>query len=177
MKKTILVCGLIAGLIVSTVMGISAGYCHTGDYMQYGMYIGYGSMLLAFSLIFVGIKNFRDKQNNGVISFGKAFKIRILIALIASTMYVLVWSIEGHFFYPDFAEKYAAITIEKAKKSGATAAEIEKQTKEMAQFVIMYKKPVFMVLMTYVEILPVGILVTLISSFILKRKQPKTVAA
>src|SRR5215210_668865 len=91
MKKNILIYGLIAGVIVSVLMLLSMNYIsHCEGNVDYttSMVIGYASMLLAFSLVFVGIRNYRDKYNGGVISFGKAFKIGILIVLIASTMYV-----------------------------------------------------------------------------------------
>lgn len=170
MKKIVIVCGLMAGLIVATLMIISMSIYHkTGDF-ENGMLFGYASMLLAFSLIFVGIKNYRDKRNLGTISFGKGFKIGLLITLIASTIYVIVWLVDYYMFIPDFGEKYAAQVIEKLKSTGASEMEIAKQTKEMASFSEMYKNPFFNALMTYTEILPVGIIVTLISSLILKRK-------
>ncbi len=170
MKKIVIVCGLIAGGIVSAMMIITmAIYTSTGNF-ENGMIYGYASMLLAFSLIFVGIKNYRDKYNNGIISFGKAFKIGLFITLIASTMYVIVWLIDYYFFIPDFGEKYAAHMLEKLKASGASEIEMAKQTKEMASFSEMYKNPFFNALMTYSEIIPVGLIVTLISSLILKKK-------
>ena len=134
------------------------------------MLIGYASMLVAFSLVFVGIRNYRDKFSGGVLSFGKAFKIGILIVLIASTMYVVSWLICYFFFIPDFLDKYGAQEIERLKTAGATAAELQSKTQEIADFTKMYKNPFFNALMTYAEILPVGIIVTLISSLILKRK-------
>jgi hypothetical protein len=137
------------------------------------MLIGYASMLLAFSLVFVGIRNYRDKYNEGVISFGKAFKIGSMIVLIASSVYVIAWLIDYFFFIPDFLEKYSSYMLDKLKASGASQIEIEKQTTEMASMAKLYKNPFFNALMTYVEILPVGLLVTLISSFILKRKIAK----
>ncbi len=170
MKRIIIICGLIAGGIVSAMMIITmAIYTSTGDFDN-GMIYGYASMLLAFSLIFVGIKNYRDKYNNGIISFGKAFKIGFFITLIASTIYVIVWLIDYYFFIPDFGEKYAAHMLEKLKASGASEIEMAKQTKEMASFSEMYKNPFFNALMTYVEIIPVGLIVTLISSLVLRRK-------
>ena len=102
MKKIVWVSGLISGLIVSSLMAISIVRCYNGANYEGSMLIGYASMLAAFSLIFVGIKNYRDKYNNGIISFGKAFKIGLFIALIASTMYVITWLICYYFFIPDF---------------------------------------------------------------------------
>jgi Protein of unknown function (DUF4199) len=175
MKKNIIIYGLIAGIVVSVLMLFSVNYIgHKGnvDY-DTSLLIGYASMLISFSLVFVGIRNYRDKYNSGVISFGKAFKIGIMIVLIASTIYVIAWLIDYFFFIPDFLEKYSAHTLDKLKASGASQVEIDKQTKEMASFGRMYKNPLFNAMMTYVEILPVGLIVTLISSLILKRKTAK----
>jgi hypothetical protein len=134
------------------------------------MLIGYASMLIAFSLVYVGIRNYRDKYNQGVISFGKAFKTGLLIVLIASTIYVAAWLIDFFFFIPDFMDKYTASTLADLKAGGASQAEIDRQAKEMANSVRMFKNPFFNAMMTYAEILPVGLIVTLISSLILKRK-------
>ena len=173
MKKNIIIYGLIAGVIVSVLMLISVNYfSHCEGKVDYdtSMLIGYASMLIAFSLVFVGIRNYRDQYNEGVISFGQAFKIGIMIVLIASTMYVVAWLIDYYFFIPDFMEKYSAHALDELKASGASQIEIDKQTKEMASMVTMLKNPLFNAMMTYLEILPVGLIVTLISSFILKRK-------
>lgn len=173
MKKTIIIHGLIAGIIVSVIMLSTVNYLsHCKGNVDYdtSMLIGYASMLLAFSLVFVGIRNYRNKFNGGIISFGKAFKVGIMIVLIASTLYVIAWLIDFYFFIPDFMEKYAANTLDKLKASGASQGEIDIQTKKMANMVSMLKNPLFNAMMTYAEILPVGLIVTLISSLILKRK-------
>jgi hypothetical protein len=176
MKKNIIIYGLIAGIVVSVSMLSTVNYLsHCKGNVDYNtsMLIGYASMLIAFSLVFVGIRNYRDKYNEGVVSFGKAFKIGIMIVLIASTIYVVAWLIDYYFFIPDFMEKYSAHTLDKLKASGASQIEIDKQTKDMASMVTMLKNPFFNAMMTYVEILPVGLIVTLISSLILKRKTAK----
>lgn len=176
MKKNILIYGLISGIIVSVLMLCSMNYlshCEGNVAYDTSMLIGYASMLIAFSLVFVGIRNYRDKYNEGIITFGKAFKVGILIVLIASTMYVLAWLIDFYFFIPDFADKYSAHMLDELKASGASQMEIDKQTKEMANMAEMLKNPFFNAMMTYAEILPVGLIVTLISSLILKRKTVK----
>lgn len=170
MKKIVLVSGAIAGVIVATLMIVTIAIYKKNGNFEGGMIYGYASMILAFSMIFVGIKNYRDKYNNGLISFGKAFKIGLYITLIASTIYVIVWLIEFYFFIPEFIELYAKHSIDKLKAAGATQVEIASKTTEMASFSAMYKNPFFNILMTYMEIIPVGLLITLISSFILKRK-------
>jgi len=159
-----------AGIVVSFLMLVSI---NTIDDFNTGLVVGYTSMLIAFSFVFVGIRNYRDKYNGGIISFGKAFKIGILIALIASTIYVIVWLIAYFFFIPDYLDKFAGQMLDKLKANGASQLEIDKETKEMANFARMYKNPFFNAMMSYVEILPVGLVVTLISSLILKRKTAK----
>jgi len=179
-KKNIVIYGVIAGIIISVLMLISVNsISHREGNFDYNrsLLIGYASMLIAFSLVFVGIRNYRDKYNGGVISFGQAFKIGIMIVLIASTIYVIAWLIDYFFFIPDFAEKYSAHMLDELKANGASQAEIDKQTKEMADMAGMLNNPFYNAMMTYLEILPVGLVVTLISSFVLKRKSLPAAAA
>lgn len=171
MKKNVLVFGLIAGTIVSAVMMGSMAILGTDQMMNGGMVLGYASMVVAFSFVFVGIRNFRNHYNQGVISFGKAFQIGLYISLIASSMYVITWLIDYYCFIPDFMDKYTAHVLAEAKAAGTSAADLAKQTAEMDKYKEMYKNPVFVVLLTYAEVLPVGLLLTLISAFILKRKE------
>src|SRR3954467_10827026 len=115
MKKNIIIYGLIAGIIVSFLMLFTVNnlsHCEGNVDYNTSMLIGYASMLIAFSLVFVGIRNYRDKYNGGVITFGKAFKIGMMIVLIASTIYVLAWLIDYFFFVPDFLEKYTTQTLD-----------------------------------------------------------------
>jgi hypothetical protein len=177
MKKTVLVFGLIAGIIVTAMMLYSTISLSNHENFKANAVLGYASMVVAFAFMFVGIKNFRDKYNGGVVSFGKAFRIGLYIALIASTMYVLVWLVEYYFFVPDFMEKYTACTMRDARASGASEAELTEKAAEMAKFTEMYKNPVWVVLFTYAEILPVGLLIALISALILKRKTPAVATA
>ncbi len=173
MKKNIIIYGLIAGIVVAIPMLVVVnGIADAQGKVDFdkSMLIGYASMLIAFSMVFVGIKNYRDKYNGGTITFGKAFKTGFYIVLIASTMYVITWLIDYFFFIPDFMDKYATHMLEQLKADGASSAEIEKQSADMVKFGKMYKNPFFNALMTYMEILPVGLIVTLISSLILKRK-------
>jgi len=171
MRKNILVCGLIGGLIAAS-WGV-AGEGAFGDSLSLNtrMVFGYASMILAFSLIFVAIKNYRDNHNNGIVSFGKALSIGLLITLIASTMYVAVWMIDYSYFVPNFGEKYQAQVLAEMKASGASADVIQKQAAELAVTMEKYKtSPTFRVMFTYLEIVPVGIVVSLIAALILKHK-------
>jgi hypothetical protein len=108
-----------------------------------------------------------------VISFGKAFKVGFFMTLIASTIYVIVWLIEEHYFFPDFIDKYTAHELSKLQASGISAEKLASKTKELVDAKEMYKNPALKILFTYTEILPVGLVVTLISALILKRKTAK----
>lgn len=176
MKKNVWIFGLLSGLVIAVFMLISAGLCHSDPNYEGSMILGYAGMLLAFSFVFVGIKNYRDKYAGGAITFVQALKVGGLIALISSTMYVVVWLFDFYIFMPDFMDSYIAHVITQAKKEGASQAEINKQIADMAGYRDMYKTPFGVIALTYMEVLPVALVVTLISALILQRK-PKLPAA
>jgi len=170
MKKNIIVGGLISGLILAAFMVVVTAICYKNEDFESSMVLGYASMILAFSMIFVGIKNYRDRFNNGFVTFGKAFKIGLYITLIASTIYVLVWLIDYYLFIPDFLDKYSAHVLREAKTAGASPVEMQEKVDEMGGYKEMYKNPLLVILLTYTEVLPVGLVVSIISALILKRK-------
>jgi hypothetical protein len=157
MKKIIWVCGILAGIISVSWGILSAGVLSNSLSLNTRMIFGYATMLLGFSLIFVAIKNYRDNYNSGQVTFGKALRIGLLITLIASTVYVVVWMIDYSYFVPDYGDKYQAQAISEMKASGASAAEIQRQTAEIASSMAKYKSsPTFRVMFTYLEIVPVA---------------------
>ncbi|MXV50196.1 DUF4199 family protein [Pedobacter sp. HMF7647] len=177
MKKIVIVFGLISGLIVSAMVIYSTTMCYLQGNFEGSMLLGYASMILAFSLIFVAVKNYRDKYNSGVISFGKAFRIGLYITLISSTVYVLVWMVDYYVFIPDFMERYTSHVLNEARAKGATSAELAAKTAELKQYSEMYKSPLGVMLMTYLEIFPVGLIVSVICALILKRKNHSATTA
>lgn len=171
MKKNVLIFGAIIGTILCVNMIVMVNLVCTNPGMETNDYLGYAAMVVVFSLIFFGIRNYRNKELNGMISFGKAFKTGFIITLIASTMYVVVWLFYYYLFMPDFIDHYTTHVLQVASKDGATAAELAAKTKEMKEFGEMYENPLFVVLITYFEVLPVGLLVALFSALILKKKK------
>lgn len=175
MKKQSLIFGTISGVIISTFMGISmALMARSGDHDggTSSMVIGFSAMVVAFSFIFVGIKNYRDKHNGGTITFGKGFLLGFWISLIASTLYVITWGIEFHFFMPDVMDGYFASEAKKLTET-LSGAELDAALKKMETARYNYKNNIFVfAAYTYMEILPVGILIALFSALILKRKEP-----
>ncbi len=170
MKKIVITCGLIAGLIVSALMLAAMTKVYDPKSYTGSMILGFASMLLAFSFIFVAIKNYRDKEAGGVVNFGKAFKIGAMIALIASTMYVGVWMIYYYNFAPNFWEQECTAAIARMKAEGATQAAMNAKIAEMKYYTEFYKNPLANAAMTYCEILPLGLLVSVVAALILKRK-------
>ena len=179
MKKNILVFGTISGVIISTFMGVSMAVMSCGsDKMDGGsgsMIIGFSAMAVAFSFIFVGVKNYRDKQNGGTITFARGFLLGFMISLIASTLYVITWGVEFHFFMPDFIDKYSAMQVKQLQESGISGAALDEALKSIESRSYNYKNnPFFFAMYTYMEILPIGILISLISALILRKKTPVT---
>jgi len=170
MKKNILIFGLIMGGIISLNMVYMVNQCYTREDFSGSDVVGYAAMIAIFSFIFIAIRNYRNNYNEGVISFGAAFKMGVLIALIASTMYVVTWLFYYYLFVPDFLDKYIPHVLKEATASGATQVELDQKMAEMEKFKGMYKNPLFVILVTYSEVFPVGLIVALISALILKKK-------
>ena len=125
--------------------------------------IGYLIMLVALSLILIGIKRYRDEALGGVIGFWRALLVGLMISLVASAIYVAVW--EFYLYRTDYAfiNQYFDKVIEAQRQAGATA-----QLAEMQAMVEKYRQPLFRIMITFTEILPVGIIVSLVSAALLR---------
>ena len=165
MKRNVLIYGFVTGLIFSAHMVVKVGKLYSNPGYQAKVVIGYTAMVVMFSLVYFGIRNYRDKHLQGTISFGRAFKTGCLIALVGSSIYVLVWLGYYYLFVPDYPDVYTEHVLKNSSPSRLAA-----RTQEMALFRERYKHPLFVVLITYYEVLPVGLVVALISSLILKTR-------
>lgn len=172
MRKIVLTFGLIAGGILSVMMLISMSFVDRIGFEK-GEVIGYTTMVLAFLMVFFGVKSYRDQVAGGTVTFGRAFKVGLLITLVACVCYVATWQVIYYKLAPDFADKYAAYAVEKARESGASDAEVSRKTEEMAQFRDMYRNPVVNAAITLIEPLPVGLVFTLVTAGVLSRKRGK----
>jgi hypothetical protein len=143
---------------------------------DYGLVVGYTSMVVAFLLVFFGIRSYRENVGGGQISFGRAFSVGILIVLIASVMYVVTWEIIYFNFLPDFGEKYAAHMLEKARAAGASAEQLAAEAEKMNEMKSILNNPLLNAAFTLLEPLPVGLVLTLVSAAILRKryKEPQT---
>ncbi len=165
MNKIVLKNGLFGSSIVTALLLSVTFYMKANPEKEVSMFFGFAGMLLAFFFVVLGIKQQKD-ANNGFISLGKAFLTGFWITLFISTIYVIVWLIIFYNFFPNFAEHYTDMAIAKASPD-----EVAQVTEEMNSFKEMYKSPIMVILLTYMEILPLGIIFSLISALILKKKQ------
>ena len=170
MKRNVLIFGLILGTILAgTGLYMVNVVCNNPEFESNDA-LGYASMIVVFSLTFFGIRNYRNKELGGAISLGKAFQAGALIAFIGSSMYVLAWLPYYYLVVPDFIDKYTLHVLYMATRHGATAAELTAKTEEMAQFKELYKSPLYVILISYMEVLPIGLVVAFVSSLFLKTK-------
>jgi hypothetical protein len=172
MKKIIITYGLIGGVIVSVMMLIQHPLMEKGIInFDNGMFVGYASMVIALSMVFFGVKTYRDQHAGGAISFWQGVKIGILITLIASVMYAITWEVYYNTMATDFTEKYTQHYLDKMAEKGASQAEIEQMRGEMAAFNEMYENPLIRFGVTLVEILPVGVIITFLSAALLRKRE------
>jgi len=177
MKKTVLIFGLISGAISAAMMFATLPFIDRIGFDK-GAIVGYTSIILSFLLVFFGIRSYRENIGGGTITFGRAFAVGILITLISCIFYVAAWEIIYYFnFVPDFFAKYSAYVVEKAKASGASPEAIRAKVEEMKKFKQMYDNPFFNAAMTFTEPFPVGLIITLISALILRKRNNRSANA
>ena len=170
MKKIVLTFGLISGLIMSALMG---GSLLIADKIGSGhsMILGYTIMVASFMLIYFGIRSYRENGLAGQISFGRAFACGILITLISSVCYVVAWEIIYFNFMPHFMDGYFAAQIHKVQTAGLDPATTAAKIAALQHSQQLYQNPLVNMAYTLIEPLPVGILITLVSAALLRRRQ------
>ena len=171
MFRIMIVYGAIAGVITIALMSLGMMLGDgTGSQVQ-----GYLTMLVVLSLIFVGIKRYRDKELGGVIKFLPAFGLGVGIAAVAGVFYVLSWEASLHL--TDFAwmENYKQSAIEGYEAKGLTGEALAEKTEALEAMMVNYRNPLIRLPITFLEIFPVGLLVALISAAMLRN--PKVLPA
>jgi hypothetical protein len=169
MKRTVLIFGLISGVVSSLMMLATMPFLEKIG-SEKGYIVGYTSIVLSFLLVFFGIRSYRENVGGGQITFAKGFAVGISITLISCVFYVLTWEIVYFNFMHDFMDKYGAHVIEKMQASGASQAAIQAQLQQLKKYKELYENPLFNAAMTFIEPFPVGLVITLISAAILRRR-------
>jgi len=169
MKKTVLTFGVLSGLISAAFMLATVPFFHKlGE--DKGLILGYTTMVLAGLLVFFGIRSYRENFAGGKLTFARALAVGLLISLVSNCFYVGTWEFINHKFFPNFAEDYAAQMIAHAKSSGAAPEKIAQITAQAEQFARNYHNPLYNIGMTFLEVFPVFLLITVLSAAILRKK-------
>lgn len=166
MTKTALVYGAIAGSIV--VGTILIGFLFGSDHGGQSLWFGYLIMIVALSLIFLGVKGYRDREGGGVIKFGPAFLLGLMIAAVAGVFYASGW--EAYLAATDysFMPAYVDQMIESKKAAGLAGEALQAEITQLREMEANYENPLFRMPMTFIEIFPVGLVIALISAAILR---------
>lgn len=168
MLRKILGFGLVAGLIAGAPMSLLIVTRKDHLPAQWGMVLGYLTMLLAFSAIFIAIKGRRDTELGGVIRFWPALGLGLGISVVAGVIYAVCWEAALALSHMDFAGDWARMTIEQSKAKGLSGPALDKVVAEMEEFKRLYAQPHYRLTMTFAEIFPVGLLVSLVAAGLLR---------
>lgn len=170
MKKIILIYGLIGGAII-TIFLMSTMSTWTEDmHLEYGELIGYTGMALSLSTIFFGIISYRKKHGGGKIKFGTAFGLGLAITSVACLLYTITWMSYVIFIEPDVWARMGEAYVQQAIDSGATEVEIDAMKTQMKQYEEWTSNRLLLFLITFMEMFPVGLIISLIAALILKKK-------
>jgi hypothetical protein len=165
--RIILIYGIIGGIIVAVPMAVTMRATSADAIPENAALYGYLSMLLAFTMVFVGIKHYRDKALGGVIRFLPALGVGLGISAVASLFWVVGWELTLATGF-DFATAYLDSVVAAGQARGAPAAELETIRAEAAEFLSMYANPLFRLPITFIEMFPIGALISLLSAALLR---------
>ena len=163
MTRIIFIYGLIAGAVTAVAITITI-LLPAGNPLHESLWVGYLIMLVALSAILVGVKQYRDEVQGGVIGFGKALLVGLGIAAVAGAAYALVWEIYLALTHYTFTDVFIRQTLAAKRAAGVTGAAYQKAVADMETFRVQYANPLYRIPMTFVEIFPVGVLIALASA-------------
>lgn len=166
MKRTVLTYGLISGVIAAVLL---LARVPSMDGSSKALIVGYTAIVLSALLIFFGVRSYRENVGHGKISFGRGFAVGILIALLSTACYVATWQVV-YFSNPGVANHIFDKQVEDLKASGAPQEKIDETMREVESFKKLYSNPFVNAGFTFLEPFPVGLLMTLISAGLLRRK-------
>jgi hypothetical protein len=172
MRKIVLTFGLISGAIAALMSFVTVPLVGRVPF-EYLTVLGYTIFVICFLMVFFGIRSYRENVGGGVITFGRAFQVGILITLISCVIYVISWEFIYRNFLPDFLENYGNYMVEKQRAAGATQEQLNVLMQENQKFIEMYRNPLIRLASSMMEAFPVGLLITLISAWVLRSKEPK----
>lgn len=159
--------GLLSGAVIIAVILAGIMFSEQLPFLS-SVWMGYLVMLIALTVIFVGVKRYRDIERGGVIGFLNALGVGLAMAVVAALAYVVVWEIYLAATDYAFMDMYVASSIEGLRDDGLSAAELASRIESLEQMREQYRSPLFRVPVTFVEIFPVGLIVSLVSAVLLR---------
>jgi hypothetical protein len=170
MKKIIWRFGTISGLLNAVYMVVFALVAKGNPNFKHSLITGYAAMAVSLSFIFIGVSQAKKQFPDQAFGFNKAFLTGLLIAFISSLFYTFSWLAVNHYIYPEFMSDYTNSQIQIATTEGMSAPDLAKLRTEMDGYIQLYKNPLWAFLMTLTEILPLGLLLSLLAAAIFKKK-------
>ena len=169
MKKTVLTFGLLSGAVAAVMMFLTVPFAERIGFDR-SVFVGYTTIVVSMLFVYFGVRSYRDNVLGGEVTFGRAFQAGLLIAVISSVCYVLAWLVLFYFFIPDFADQYAAYIVESVRGNGGSQADIDAAIKQADSAKAMLANPLINAAVAFIEPLPVGLLVALISAVVLRKR-------
>ena len=170
MIRLIVLYGIAGGLIVAVPMVWQMMSLEQGE-MPPGVVYGYLTMIVALTAVFLGVKHYRDKVLGGAVKFGPALLVGLGISAVASLVYVIGWEISLAFSNYEFVAIYSNSIVEAARSKGASPEELQKAIADAESFATIYRNPLYRMAITFIEMFPVGVLISLISAGLLRNSR------
>ena len=168
--RYVIIYGLLSGLVIMAVLltGLTLVPEGSGGFVR-TIWFGYLVMLVALTVVFVGVKRYRDIECGGVIKFGRALLIGLATSGVAALAYVVIWEIYLAATDYAFMSKYVESALRQSQAAGVTGAALAAQRAEMEAFAAQYNSsPLLRVMFTFIEIAPAALLVSLVSAALLR---------
>jgi len=130
---------------------------------------GWLGIILSVSFVFIGMKYYRDRVNNGRLGFGEGLKLGVLIVLVPAVLYGLFSVLYAEVLDPDFLDKYYQFQISELPAS-LTATEREARMTEMQEQRELFANPLMQFIAMFLCVFAAGLIVAVLSALFLKRK-------
>ena len=168
MKKSILRYGLYS-FLTALILFLSALVFGKGLSFETQTVLGYVSIVASLTFVFFGIKHFRDKENNGVISFGKALGAGMLITLFAALGFAIIDYVYTAYINPDFIGEFTANSIANLEKT-LSGEELIKAKEDLNNQMKSMGSSSALALFMFAIVTVIGFIISLLSSLFLQRK-------
>jgi hypothetical protein len=162
--------GLIGGMILAGMVATMMLLIGDTSDFEKGESVRYIFITAAFMMIYLGIREYRDKKMGGAITFNITFRTGLLITIIASACYAIAWLVYFNFIDESFTDRYTMFMTEKIKAGDKSPSEIENEITLFSENMSNYKKPGIMGLYTFLEVFPIGLVISVLCGLLMKRK-------